>query len=640
MGFLSFSSLWFLISLPLIVLMYLFKRKYIDTVVSSHLLWNKVLRDIEANRPWQKLQNNLLLFLQLLVASFLVMVLMQPFLWVQGNHSKSHVVMVLDRSGSMQTQVSDEDGNVKTKLELAKEQILKQVNDQPSSQYSIVTIGDQPRVVLSKESDYKTISEVLNDIDVYYGQTAYKESLSLVSSLTRQEEDGEIIIYTDRQWTEDMSDLTFYVPVSVKSLSESKNSNVNIVQFGVEQAEMLSDELTATAVYTLKNQGQSEEEVEVFIYAEHQLQFVESVLLQPGQQQSFLTEDLRIADYYRLELNVDDDLKVDNISYAFSEKNETKTALLITEGNLFLEKALKLGDIKVIKVQIDSDGLMVLPKSDVDFIIVDAIDNVKLNSDEWNDLLFSKPVWYIDSLEGDEVVSLPSSDYKIIGHPVTEFISMQNIHISNAAILSDYDGGKPIVYSGDVPLIIAGTKDGYSQLIFTFNLHQSDLPLRVEFPILIQNAVEWLTNDAFDSIGQAVVGETLELAISPKTSKAQWYKQVNEQREFVTEAEETDQVILNLQTIPSEPGMYEFIEMDDNDNQLTRRYLEVVMDPFESNLDYLPELKLQQVNEIHELEVRKSSNGYDIYSIVPWLILLILIMVLLEWGVYQRGSAI
>lgn len=101
MFFDSVSSLWFGLSLPAIMLLYLFKRKYVDTPVSSHLLWNRVLKDMEANRPWQKLRNRLLMFVQLLAAALLVLALMQPWI-AAGGTAKEHAVIVLDRSASME----------------------------------------------------------------------------------------------------------------------------------------------------------------------------------------------------------------------------------------------------------------------------------------------------------------------------------------------------------------------------------------------------------------------------------------------------------------------------------------------------------------------------------------------------------
>jgi Ca-activated chloride channel family protein len=56
---------------PIIVAMYLLKLRRENRRVSSTFLWQRIVRDVEANAPWQKLRRNLLLLLQLLVLALL-----------------------------------------------------------------------------------------------------------------------------------------------------------------------------------------------------------------------------------------------------------------------------------------------------------------------------------------------------------------------------------------------------------------------------------------------------------------------------------------------------------------------------------------------------------------------------------------
>ena len=49
---------------PIIVAMYLLKLRREERSVSSTFLWRRMVRDVEANAPWQKLRRNLLLLLQ------------------------------------------------------------------------------------------------------------------------------------------------------------------------------------------------------------------------------------------------------------------------------------------------------------------------------------------------------------------------------------------------------------------------------------------------------------------------------------------------------------------------------------------------------------------------------------------------
>ena len=50
---------------PIIVAMYILKLRREEHTVSSTFLWQRMVRDVEANAPWQKLRRNLLLLLQL-----------------------------------------------------------------------------------------------------------------------------------------------------------------------------------------------------------------------------------------------------------------------------------------------------------------------------------------------------------------------------------------------------------------------------------------------------------------------------------------------------------------------------------------------------------------------------------------------
>src|SRR6266550_4321559 len=67
-----------LLAVPIIVL-YMLKLRRREVEVSSTLLWQLLLRDREANAPWQRLRRNLLLILQLLLLIALVLALARPF---------------------------------------------------------------------------------------------------------------------------------------------------------------------------------------------------------------------------------------------------------------------------------------------------------------------------------------------------------------------------------------------------------------------------------------------------------------------------------------------------------------------------------------------------------------------------------
>src|SRR5579862_3583221 len=95
------NLLWLPLIGGLIVVMYILKLKRKDVVVSSTFLWRQVIRDVQANAPFQKLRRNLLLLLQLIIASLIIFALARPFFTASGLGGRN-IVLILDTSASMQ----------------------------------------------------------------------------------------------------------------------------------------------------------------------------------------------------------------------------------------------------------------------------------------------------------------------------------------------------------------------------------------------------------------------------------------------------------------------------------------------------------------------------------------------------------
>ena len=47
---------WAALLIPAIVFLYLLKRRYTDRTASSTLLWQRVMREMEVTRPWERLR--------------------------------------------------------------------------------------------------------------------------------------------------------------------------------------------------------------------------------------------------------------------------------------------------------------------------------------------------------------------------------------------------------------------------------------------------------------------------------------------------------------------------------------------------------------------------------------------------------
>ncbi|GAB7054265.1 MULTISPECIES: VWA domain-containing protein [unclassified Paenibacillus] len=658
MQFQSLVSLWFGLTLPAIVLMYLLKRKYVDTEVPSHLLWNRVLRSLEANRPWQRLRNQLLLILQLLTAALLVLALMQPWIWAESG-AKGHLVLVLDRSASMDALTPDPEHSKEklTRLELAKRKAADVVKGGANgSAVTVISMGSQPEVLVSRETTADTVLAAIAGIEPFYGRTAYKETMSLAAALTQDDTDAEIRVLTDAVWSEGTEGLTFRVPVRVEPVGANPANNVAIVQFGVRNGADAAGGSAVSGVAALKNTGSGKLDTDVTLYAGTSAAETVRIQLEPGEQRTLHFDNIRSSEYYKLSVDAEDDYAADNQAYAFLSGERNRRVLLLTEGNLFLEKALQLARAEVIKVQ--AAGMAAPPQGDFDLVVADRLASGAAAGEAWQRLFREKPLWSIRSGYQGEEVRPPQADYRIGEHPVTKYIRFQDTHIAKLLPIDPKDlaaWGQPVVSAGSQPLIVAGMENGRPRLLFTFDLQQSDLPLRPEFPILVQNAVDWLGSAQSASLGRVIAGEKTDIPIVAQTVSAHWVPmelagsaagELQAAGQSYLPAEQADGAVLSRQSVPNRPGLYQFVEKGEDGSE-RKTLLEVSADPGESAIGERRELSFTSASSSPPATeqggaqaLTEEREGESPYPLLPWIIGLVMLIVLAEWGVYHRGNSI
>ncbi|NEW05239.1 VWA domain-containing protein [Paenibacillus sp. SYP-B3998] len=630
MHFASLGGLWFLLSLPFIVFLYLLKRRYVDTEVSSHLLWQRVLREQEANRPWQSLRRQLLLWLQLLAACLFVFALMQPFIQTKPV-AKAHVVFILDASASMMAADAQS-----TRFEQAKAALIDYARVQaPHSLYTLLVIKDQPEVLLKENNDASSLQSAINKVTPFYGNTNYEEALSLASALTRDETNGEVHMFTDLQWTEQANDMFFTVPFTVHPSQATPVINASVTQFGIKS---VADSSRYQAVAALKNWGGTPVSLKTTVFIDGQAAKQNSLELQAGEQKSMFVDGLAQGLVYKMQIDTIDGLQADNAAYAFPEGKGRVEAAYIGEGNLFLEKALALAHVDMLNIQQSTDGTYPLPLGRrPDLLIIDGVEPSTLEGDAWKRILASTPVWRLASAHESAKGESVGSPYTIVDHPITRYLRLQDMRVISATKRALSSWEKPIVLADTLPLIAAGSDEGIPKLTFAFSLQHSDFALRSEFPILVNQAVDWLTQSQGGSLGRWIAGERKEVSLHPETVKAVW-KRESELAEEVPAERNGDGVSTN-QEAPDKPGLYRFIETNKGGNVVQSRLLGVSMDPRESNVNNKVEFKPNSVNNKADEGVQFKQEIVEV-PILPWIIVTLLILLLLEWEVYRRGHTV
>ena len=142
MSFLAPLGLLFgLLALPVLAL-YMLRLRRKDALVSSTMLWHALLRDRQANTPWQKLRRNILLLVQLLLLALLVLALARPAIPTPLIASGS-IVVLLDASASMSATDAAPTRFAAARLETQK--LLQGLSDQ--AVLAVILVDHQPRLL-------------------------------------------------------------------------------------------------------------------------------------------------------------------------------------------------------------------------------------------------------------------------------------------------------------------------------------------------------------------------------------------------------------------------------------------------------------------------------------------------------------
>ena len=164
MNFIAPGAFFLGLLLPVIVTFYLLKLRRVEREVPSTFLWRRMVRDVEANAPWQRLRPNLLMILQLLFLAALILAIARPFSWAEGAGGQA-TILILDSSASMAAV------DVKpSRIESAKLRARQLVDELPTNaRVTIIDAGREARVLLSSSLDRRQAHLAIDQIQAGTG---------------------------------------------------------------------------------------------------------------------------------------------------------------------------------------------------------------------------------------------------------------------------------------------------------------------------------------------------------------------------------------------------------------------------------------------------------------------------------------
>ncbi|HSB02076.1 MAG TPA: BatA and WFA domain-containing protein [Anaerolineales bacterium] len=599
-----------------ILLLYMLKLRRRQVQVSSTFLWVQLLRDQQANAPWQKLKRNLLLILQLLILAALVMAFARPALQIPAIASGS-VIVLLDGSASMNaTDVRP------SRFEQARKSVQALINGLSNdSAMTLILAAGSPQTLISAETDPSALRQALDRAHVTQGHADWPAAFALAAGAARSNQGkATIVIVSDGGLPANglpaLPGDVRYVPVG------GALDNLAISALALRPAQK-GPQLFAEA----SNYGEADRIVLLSIYFNDQLINAKRLTLRAGSSESLTLANLaNTSGIYKAQLsNLEQDnaaldaLALDDQAFAVYQSSSARRVLLVSRGNLFLEQLLaSLPAIQPFRALPAKDGTVQLPNDPFDLYIFDGTLPAKLPD---ANLLFvnppSNPLFEVGAAYGE------IKDVQVKEDTLTHFVDWSNVHILEARTVQTPPWARALIESDAGPLVFAGETNAHRIAALTFDLRQSDLPLQIAYPILFSNLINYLAPaSAFDTAQSLGPGEGL--SILPQTDVEKIVIASPSHQVFTLPANQT------TFTQTQELGFYA-VNLLSKDATRVEYFAVNLFDEGESNIE--PRASIQIGSQAVTPSASQQLGQRELWT---WLAGLALLVLMIEWQVYHR----
>ncbi len=613
-GFLALTAL----AAP-ILLLYMLRLRRREVTVSSTLLWQRLLQDREANAPWQKLRRSLLLLLQLLILAVLVFALGRPYLPVPAVASGS-VALLLDASASMNTR--DGPGG-QTRFEAAQAVARGVVADLAAGEVmTVISAGPAPQVLIPPTADRAALREAIARAVPTAAPADWESALALASASIAGNDRAVLVIVSDGGLPADLPPL----PVEVRYLPVGRaDGNLAIAALA---ARPLDDRPQLFA--SVANYGPQDADVILSLEADGELLSAERLTVPAGQTTDVTLTDLppegqviRAALTLPAQGGLPDPLPLDDVAYTVYAPPAGGRVLLVTEGNRFLEQIFSaLPGVEAFRITPGD-----LPQERYDLVVLDGWLPQQLP--QTNLLIVAPPsssaLFTVSGVFQQTRLARQAND------PLLAFVDFSDVAIREAARVETPGWAEAVIEAEGGPLLIAGQTGGRRVAILTFDLHASNLPLKISYPILMANLLDWF---APASVVEAAASSTpgAPVLIRPQAA-ATAYR--------ITRPDGTRQVIpvaggsLTF-TGTEQLGVYTVDLLEGDQVVRSGRFVVNLFSSQESRI--APAEAIQIGQSAVSPAAREQESGQR--PLWPWFAAAALAVLALEWWVYHRGTMI
>jgi Ca-activated chloride channel family protein len=486
MGFVAPLALLGLAFVPLIIAFYMLRLRRRSFTVSSTFLWQALVRDVEANAPWQRLRRSLLLLLQLLLAIALALIVARPFGERPAGLARD-LVLVVDASASMAAKDIFPD-----RLTAAKRAAIDTLKDLPSDgKVSVIAAAETARLVANEASDRGRVIRAIESIEQTNAAGDLSDALKLAGKLADRAHGTEIVVATDDALTR-TPDAKVTAPIRTVLVGRDRH-NQAIVALAVRPDPA---GLKRSVFVGIANLDSERVVRRLQILADGMPVAARDVPLDALRRSEVISDELpagttvveaRLSDPTAgtPDAGPADDLALDDSAWAIVPVDRVQKILLVGPGNVYLQNALSLLPNVELYGATPAEWDTTTGKEKFDLIVFDGF---------LPPVLPAKPILAIappatsalgtvsGSVDGPLLGQLPQDE------PLLRNVDLTRLHVNKAKKLE-----LPVWARSVIPgppgssLLYSGVRDGLPTAVLAFDLRQSDLPLQVAWPILVAN---------------------------------------------------------------------------------------------------------------------------------------------------------
>ena len=577
MNFLSPISLFlFGLAIPIVAL-YILRLRRRREPVSTLMFWEELFRERQTTSLFQRLKHLLSLLLQLLFLTLLVLSIARPqFAFI--TKSARQLVLIIDQSASMNAIEEDTDGL--TRLEIAKERALRNVDGlRFMDEMTVISSHTRPIIHIPFTNHQKSLREAIRSIQPTDISTNLEPAYDLAYAIAQTKPNPEIVIFSDFQSiSEELIAKLSGVgnsadqeedgvgnptdqekdgvrnpadqekdgvgnPVDQEENTEKQDTeikrhliqigkasdNVGITKFRVRKS--LVNAFDYQTLLRVVNASEAEKKFNVELYFNENLFDVRPYTLAPGESKSEIFSNFAFeGGKLKAVLDIQDPLASDNMAYATLPKRDLIPVLLVTVENPFLQKALAVDEQIQLTVLTPTEyETDVLPedanlqaKKDYQVVIFDRYSPPTLG--DGNYMFIYPPATTTAELKwniGEALETPIITDWERT-HPILQHVHLENVQIGTAYQVTPPSTAQVLARSFESPVLFIDVNPNRKIVFAAINILESDLPLRIAFPVIIANTIQWFQQRSEIQEYHLHTGEVLkqEIASIEATSRS------------------------------------------------------------------------------------------------------------------------